>query len=144
ARYAAKRLPESAVRQLILELEAQGRHVVLLGGGEEREACVSVATSSCTILAGECSISQTLATLAGLSGFISADTGLGHLAFGVRTPSVVVFGPTPLVKWAHGAPQVALQAPMGDLSRVTGEDLLSAFSSCSASLDSPPVAAPTP
>lgn len=136
ARYAAKRLPDGAVRDLIAELEGQGRHVVLLGGPEEREDCERMATSSCTLLAGECSIAQTLEALAGLSAFVSADTGLGHLAFGVRTPSLAVFGPTRAEKWTHGPPQTVLRAPEGDLSRLSSEALLSAF--CSLGSDSVP------
>lgn len=128
ARYAGKRLPETAVREFIEALTAAGRSVFLLGGHEEREACERVANPSCTLLAGECTIAETLAALTGLSAFVSADTGLGHLAFGVRTPSLAVFGPTRMEKWSHGPPQIAVRAQGGDVSRLSAAELHSSFS----------------
>ncbi len=138
ARYEAKRLPEAASRAFIAAMEERGRPVVLLGGPEERALCERLATPSCTLLAGTCSIPQTLAALAWLDLFASADTGLAHLAFGVRTPSLVVFGPTPAAKWTHGPPQSLLLSPQdegrGDLSRLD-PDLFVA--SCLSRLGSP-------
>lgn len=134
ARYDAKRIPFEASRGLIAHLERQGRPIVLFGGPEERELCERLATSSCTLLAGSCSIGGTIAALSRLAqnqgvGFVSADTGLAHLAFGVGTPSLVVFGPTPATKWTHGPPQSVLQAPDGRIEMLTAEALVSAFES---------------
>ena len=125
ARYEAKRIPEAASRAWIAAMGGQGRPVVLLGGPEERELCERIATPGCTLLAGTCSIPQTLAALARLDLFVSADTGLAHLAFGVRTPGLAVFGPTPAAKWTHGPPQTSLLAPDGDLARLDAGLLVS-------------------
>lgn len=118
ARYEAKRIPEAASRAWIAAMEGAGRPVFLFGGAEERETCERIATPGCTLLVGTCSIPQTLAALARLDLFVGADTGLAHLAFGVRTPGLVVFGPTPAAKWTHGPPQEVLLAPNGDLARL--------------------------
>lgn len=129
ARYDAKRIPLGASQGLISHLEGRGKRVVLFGGPEERELCERLATPSCTLLAGSCSIGQTLAALSRLEAFVSADTGLAHLAFGVGTPSLVVFGPTPAAKWTHGPPQCVLQTPGGEIAGLTAGDLVAAYES---------------
>lgn len=140
ARYEAKRIPLAASQGLIAHLEREGRPIVLFGGAEERELCERLATPSCTLLAGSCSIDQTLAALSRVDAFVSADTGLAHLAFGVGTPSLVVFGPTPAAKWTHGSPQSVLQTRGGDIAILSADDLTSAYESSrssSASSSSP-------
>ena len=136
ARYEAKRIPFEASRGLVAHLGASGTPVVLFGGPEERELCEQLATPGCTILSGSCTIAQTLAALSKVDAFVSADTGLAHMAFGVRTPSLVVFGPTNATGWTHGPPQSLLVAPERELARVTASGLIAAYESSRSSSSS--------
>lgn len=85
-------------------LARQGCHVLLLGGGDAAGASAQIGSSlppaQVTNLAGRTSLAQTAALLQRSALAISSDTGVLHLAYGVGTPTVGLFGPGLFRKWA--------------------------------------------
>lgn len=84
----------------------RSRAVVLTGGPDERDLCDAVIGAARS--AGATDVRSTAGTLdlAALSGAIAGaalvicgDTGVAHVATGVGTPSVLLFGPTPPQWW---------------------------------------------
>jgi len=56
--------------------------------------------------------------------FLGHDSGISHLAAGVGTPSVLLFGPTDPAVWAPGNPWVhAIEAEDGDLTHISVDDV---------------------
>ncbi len=74
--------------------------VVLFGGKEEREICEDIANKlaksgvACENLAGKTSVGELCQKVAGLSLFVSNDSGPMHIAAAFGVPTVAVFGPT--------------------------------------------------
>lgn len=87
-----------------LALARQGCHLVLLGGSDAVAAGVQIELllppAQVTNLIGRTSLAQTAALLHRSALAISADTGVLHLAYGVGTPTVGLFGPGLFRKWA--------------------------------------------
>ncbi len=97
-RWAAERFAEVAQRlQAELNLPA-----VVLGGPDDRERAEFIA-SQCSprplIAAGETSLGGTAALLQRCDVLVTSDTGPMHMAVGVGTPVVAVFGPTSVTKF---------------------------------------------
>ena len=80
-----------------------GRAVVLLGGPSDEKAARRISEQLGDHLhinlAGRSSLQQAAAVVARCKAYVSADTGLLHLAYGVGTPTVHLFGPGVLSKW---------------------------------------------
>jgi ADP-heptose:LPS heptosyltransferase len=81
----------------------QGRSVILTGGPDEvnlasRVAEIAGLSEEC-VLAGKTDPFQLAAVVQAAERVICSDTGLVHLAVAVKTPSVVLFGPTPPSRW---------------------------------------------
>lgn len=82
--------------------------IVLLGGKQDRDAAsdlvnaVSVTNPGQTMLnfTGKTSLSETAELISVLGLFISADSGLMHIAFAVGTPTLSLFGAGMENKWA--------------------------------------------
>ncbi|SHF30017.1 glycosyltransferase family 9 protein [Streptoalloteichus hindustanus] len=95
-------------------LVGRGLPVVVTGAERERDRAVEVAERAdlpgASVLAGHTDLSQLAALVADASLVISADTGVAHLSYAYRTPSVVLFGPVPAAWWGPpaGGPHVAL------------------------------------
>jgi heptosyltransferase-2 len=66
---------------------------VAIGGADDRELVTQLG-SAVTNAAGEFSLQETGACLARASVLVSGDTGVMHMATGVGTPVVALFGPT--------------------------------------------------
>lgn len=94
--------PERYARVARLIVDA-GRAVVILGGPTDRAAAANIAAqlggSPHVNLAGRCGLQEAAAVVARCQAYVSADTGLLHLAYGVGTPTVHLFGPGVLSKW---------------------------------------------
>jgi ADP-heptose:LPS heptosyltransferase len=80
-----------------------GRRVVITGSAAERQLALSIARAAGVddgvVYAGRTSPVE-LATLVAAAGrVVCGDTGVAHLATALRTPSVVLFGPTPPTLW---------------------------------------------
>lgn len=76
-------------------LRDQGHRPIVLGGPDDRGVALQlVAAGAADSAAGELSLQETGAVLARSRVLVSGDTGLMHMATGVATPVVALFGPT--------------------------------------------------
>ena len=93
AAHATKRWPLAHWQQLAARLAASGYAVVAVGGPEDRGLAAELGTGVVNA-AGELSLQETGACLASAKVLVSGDTGVMHMATGVGTPVVALFGPT--------------------------------------------------
>lgn len=96
AAHATKRWPLEHWKALAAALRRQGRPLVLVGGPEDAEGAAEVAASApgAVVAAGRFGLQGTGAILARARVLVSGDTGVMHMATGVGTPVVALFGPT--------------------------------------------------
>lgn len=99
----ARRWPGERWAAVAREELGRGRQVVLTGSADERPLAESIARSAGVppenVLAGRTGLVE-LAGLVHAAGRVACgDTGVAHLATALRTPSVVLFGPTPPEEW---------------------------------------------
>ncbi len=100
---AARRWPAKRWAQVAAAERDAGRAVVVSGGSDEVELAHAVARGAglpdeC-VLAGRTDLSELAALVAGAGRVICGDTGVGHLATALGTPSLLLFGPTPPQLW---------------------------------------------
>jgi heptosyltransferase-2 len=93
AAHATKRWPIEHWEALTERLRQLGYGVVAVGGPGDR-ALVSALGSRVINVAGEFTLQETGACLARAAVLVSGDTGVMHMATGVGTPVVALFGPT--------------------------------------------------
>jgi ADP-heptose:LPS heptosyltransferase len=113
-----RRWPAERFAQVIRYLVGRGERVVVTGDASETSLASRVIglagaapAGSIRNLAGRTPIDELCALVAGARALISNDTGIAHLATAYRTPSVVLFGPTPPATWGpRQGPHVALWA----------------------------------
>jgi heptosyltransferase-2 len=110
-----KRWPEERFLALSRDLLASGRHVLWIGGDDERVACrrLAEAADGGVVAAGEASLRGSVALLAGLSAAVANDSGAMHLAQAAGTPVVGIFGST-APEWTGpiGGCQERVQTPV--------------------------------
>lgn len=99
----SRRWPTPRWAEVARGLTGLGERVVVTGGPDERHLALEVAARA-GLDAGDVLAERTSPTgLAALVGaarlLVCADTGVAHLATGLGTPSVVLFGPTPPTLW---------------------------------------------
>ncbi|MDQ7007157.1 MAG: glycosyltransferase family 9 protein [Acidobacteriota bacterium] len=98
-----RRWPPRRYGQLARMLVDDGLGVVILGGPSDgaaaREIHAAVAGAGAIDLAGRCSLAQAAAVVARAQVYISADSGVLHLAYAVGTRTVHLFGPGVHAKW---------------------------------------------
>lgn len=101
--YGSRRWPADRFAAVARALEAEGRHVVLTGGSEDRDRALAIASEAGLeperVLAGRMDLTAFAAIIAAAELLVSVDTGAAHLASAYRTPSVVIFGPAPAEEW---------------------------------------------
>jgi heptosyltransferase-2 len=93
AAHATKRWPVAHWIALAERLRAAGLRVVVVGGPDDRGAAQHL-VGQAEIAAGALSLQETGAVLARARVVVSGDTGVMHMATGVGTPVVALFGPT--------------------------------------------------
>lgn len=93
AAHATKRWPLAHWRMLVEQLRLRGHAVVAVGGAADRDLAAELG-SDVVNAAGEFSLQETGACLARAAVAISGDTGVMHMASGVGTPVIALFGPT--------------------------------------------------
>jgi ADP-heptose:LPS heptosyltransferase len=98
AGYGSRRWPVERYAEVAARLR---HHVVVTGSESERELAEAVGVPD--VLAGRLDLGQLAALVAEASLVISADTGVAHLSYAYRTPSVVLFGPAPVEQWGPPA-----------------------------------------
>jgi lipopolysaccharide heptosyltransferase II len=97
AAHATKRWPIAQWSALADLLRADGYQPLVVGGPDDRGLAQQLATGGADAAlsaAGECSLQETGALLARARVVVSGDTGVMHMATGVGTPVVALFGPT--------------------------------------------------
>lgn len=96
AAHATKRWPLGHWKTLAAELHAAGRPLVVVGGPEDAALAEEVAAAApgAVVAAGRLGLQGTGAVVARAAALISGDTGVMHMATGVGTPVVALFGPT--------------------------------------------------
>jgi len=93
AAHATKRWPPAHWAALAARLAARGQVPVIVGGAADRGIAAQIGEPARSV-AGAFSLQETGALLARARVVISGDTGVMHLATGVGTPVVALFGPT--------------------------------------------------
>jgi lipopolysaccharide heptosyltransferase II len=99
---------------LATRLTQGGAAIVIVGGQEEvstGEEIIRVASG--LNLAGKTSLVESAAVIARADVLVSGDSGLLHIAAGLDIPTVAMFGPSSIAKWA----------PRGGRHRVVGKML---------------------
>lgn len=128
ARYPSKQLALERMAFVAKGLSERGAELALLGGPDEKDDAKrfqALTGTKVVDLVGTTSIRQTMGALANLSLMIGSDTGLMHVAAAVGCPTVTAFGPNPASKWGHRyAPHRVIEAPGGDLRRVSAQEVL--------------------
>jgi ADP-heptose:LPS heptosyltransferase len=110
----ARRWPADRFATLAARLRAAGHDVVVTGLGSERELAEAVARTGglpeASVLAGRLDLGGLAALVSAARLVVCGDTGVAHLATAYRTPSVILFGPTPPARWGppphHGRHRV--------------------------------------
>jgi lipopolysaccharide heptosyltransferase II len=99
-----KRWDPDRFRELAQRLCALGHRVVLVGGRAERRASDRIAGSlppaQVRDLCGRICLAETAAVVSLCDLLVGSDTGVLHIAYGVGTPTVNLFGPGVASKWA--------------------------------------------
>lgn len=96
ANWEPKIWPAAQFQKLIEQLQDRFDGVILLGGPSDAARCTAVDTHCplpCVNLAGQTTLLEATAVLARATMFIGNDSGLGHLASTVGTPTLTLFGP---------------------------------------------------
>ena len=87
-------------RELTRKLAARDIAVVIVGGGDTRLAARQIARGGPALdLTGRTTLAVTAALIAKGRVLVSGDSGLLHIAAGLGTPTVSLFGPSDLRKW---------------------------------------------
>ncbi|MCF7853186.1 MAG: glycosyltransferase family 9 protein, partial [Candidatus Pacebacteria bacterium] len=110
----AKQWPVDNFRQVADAWTAEGGRVVVVGTNAERDAAVEIIDprSNNLNLCGKTSLSQLMAVLKTVALCVANDSGAMHLAAGLGTPGVAIFGSTnPDATGPLGAPWVVLANP---------------------------------
>ena len=103
----ARRWPVEHFAALARAERSAGRRVVVTGGPEEIGLAERVGDLAGlpreAILAGRTDLIGLAALVAAAARVVCGDTGVAHLATALRTPSVVLFGPTSPERWGPPA-----------------------------------------
>jgi heptosyltransferase-2 len=97
AAHATKRWPALSWIALAKELRSTGAEVVVVGGPADAKLAQWIATDvgpGVASVAGLLSLQETGAVIKRSAALISGDTGVMHMATGLGTPLVALFGPT--------------------------------------------------
>jgi heptosyltransferase II len=97
AAHATKRWPVQHWIKLVRQIVGTGADIVALGGPEDSAMGAEIAArggSQVASAAGDLSLQETGAVLKRSAALIAGDTGVMHMATGVGTPVVAMFGPT--------------------------------------------------
>jgi ADP-heptose:LPS heptosyltransferase len=99
----ARRWPAARFAEIASALRSDGHRVVVTGSASERRLAGEVAEAAglpeSAVLAGELDLLELVALISDCRLLICGDTGVGHVATATRTPSVLLFGPTPPSSW---------------------------------------------
>lgn len=99
----SRRWPADRWVDLCTHLVREGHRVVMTGSAAEFRRCRYIAKAAhlpidC-VLAGNTDLEDLTCIIASCLAVVCGDTGLAHIATALRTPSVVLFGPTSPAYW---------------------------------------------
>lgn len=99
----ARRWPADRFAAVARRERRAGRSVLVTGAAAEAPLARAVAAEAglppAAVLAGRTGLVELAGVVAGAGRLVCGDTGVAHLATALRTPSVVLFGPTPPALW---------------------------------------------
>ncbi len=95
----SRRWPAERWHELARRLAGAGHRVLVTGSAGEAALCEDVADGVGRSVAGELDVPGLASLVAGARLLVCGDTGVAHVATGVGTPSVLLFGPTPPTTW---------------------------------------------
>ncbi|WP_224982441.1 glycosyltransferase family 9 protein [Geomonas agri] len=88
-------------RQVAASVALAGHATVVVGGKEDDDVADAIARATGAInLAGRTSLAETAAVIAAAKVLLTGDSGLLHIAAGLGTRTLSLFGPSDAVKWA--------------------------------------------
>ena len=100
---AARRWPLERFAAVARAERTSGRRVVVTGSAAEaplaRRLAETAGLADAAVFAGRTNVLELAALVAAAGRVVCGDTGVGHLATALGTPSVVLFGPTPPALW---------------------------------------------
>lgn len=101
ATIAEKLWPVERFREVAARLNSHGFAIVIVGGrGEVADAACIASDGNNLNLAGKTTLAETAAIIEHARVVITGDSGVMHLAYGLGRPSVSLFGPSNVQKWA--------------------------------------------
>lgn len=99
----SRRWPAERFAAVARWVTERGERVLVTGSAAERPLAEEVRRQAGlpadAVLAGITDLGSLAALVADAALVVCGDTGLGHLASAYRTPSVLLFGPTPPARW---------------------------------------------
>jgi lipopolysaccharide heptosyltransferase II len=96
-----KRWDVKSFVNLALDINRAGYPIVVVGSEKERSAGEAISHGLNSLnLAGKTSLVETVALIDKSSLLVSGDSGVLHIAVGLGKPTVSLFGPSNLKKWA--------------------------------------------
>jgi ADP-heptose:LPS heptosyltransferase len=109
AKEPARRWPAARWGELAARLRAGGRRVVVTGGPTEAELAQGVAQMGGLdgrAVLTDMDVLDLVAAVAAARLVVAGDTGVSHMATATRTPSILLFGPTPPDRWGPPSDRV--------------------------------------
>lgn len=129
AHWPPKIWPAARFVELVADLRAEFSGIVLFGDSADAALATGIEKASplpCLNLCGRTTILEAAAVLGRCAGFIGNDSGLGHLASAMGTPTLTLFGPGDPARYRPWGPDAAwIEAPGRDLERL-GADVVAA------------------
>ena len=111
----AKRWPAEHYAELADRLTASGMDVALIGSSGEADVSRDVsnrARQQPIVLTGKTSVAEVVAIISIADVLVTNDTGPAHIGAAIRTPTLVVFGPTnPLTTYPMSAAAAIIRHP---------------------------------
>lgn len=127
ANWEPKIWPLTRFRDLAEQLQNDLDAIVLLGGPNDAERCDFLSRTlplETLNLAGKTGLLQAAAVLARMRIFVGNDSGLGHIASAVGTPTLTLFGPGQPERYHPWGERARwLTSPENDLGKLGAEDV---------------------
>ena len=129
ANWEPKRWPAEHFHALLRQLDSDIDAIVCLGSAADRHICERLVTgqsTTCLNLAGRTDLLQAAAVLRHMALFIGNDSGLGHIAAAMKTPTLTLFGPGDPGRYHPWGPNSRwLQSKSGNIGDLSPEEVAS-------------------
>ena len=130
ANWPGKKWPRQRYRELLALAADQFDGAIVLGSAQDRDDIAALQDSPLPLLdtAGKTDLPTAAALLARARAFVGNDSGLGHMAAAMSTPSLTVFGPGEPSRYRPWGPQArVVLAPQADLTALAAESVWQAL-----------------